>query len=468
MTNVPVKVQESRVLQKFAILLLSSCVVILFLYLNHVQPYYFIDEVFHVPQTLQYCAGNFTQWDSKITTLPGLYLLATLILSPLNICTIFYMRCINLLGTFANFYLAYNIIKHIAIIRETKRWDNWKNLMVASNVMLFPPLFFWHFLYYTDVVSVNAVLLMLLLHLRKKFIMAAVIGLSSIIIRQTNIVWVAFVALELFLNLLDPKEHDKSMLSQECNSFVHLRLLWKKVMEEASRGWAAFSKFISEIIIRLLPYATVCVTFLGFIFWNKGIVVGDRTAHVPTIHIPQLFYFSAFVSCFLWPYTIIHWKSYLNFIRAHWIVHSCLLVVFVLIVRFDTLVHPYMLADNRHYLFYFWNKLMGRYELFKYLLIPVYSFTLYAMFHRMGHLKFATRINYIFVVSVVLIPQLLIEPRYFITPYILYRLLLEEPSGWQIIMETVTTLAVNFVQFYIFVSKTFYWNDEIHPQRISW
>ena len=33
------------------------------------------DEPFHVDQTAQYCRGNFTAWDPKITTLPGLYLL---------------------------------------------------------------------------------------------------------------------------------------------------------------------------------------------------------------------------------------------------------------------------------------------------------------------------------------------------------------------------------------------------------
>ena len=33
------------------------------------------DEIFHVPQTQRYCAGNWAEWDQKITTFPGLYLL---------------------------------------------------------------------------------------------------------------------------------------------------------------------------------------------------------------------------------------------------------------------------------------------------------------------------------------------------------------------------------------------------------
>lgn len=47
--------------QKILIIIICSSIVILFIYLNHVQPYYFIDEVFHVSQTLQYCNNNFTQ-----------------------------------------------------------------------------------------------------------------------------------------------------------------------------------------------------------------------------------------------------------------------------------------------------------------------------------------------------------------------------------------------------------------------
>ncbi|XP_043252734.1 putative Dol-P-Glc:Glc(2)Man(9)GlcNAc(2)-PP-Dol alpha-1,2-glucosyltransferase [Colletes gigas] len=461
----PIEINSKRV-QISLILLSCSSVVVLFIYLNHVQPHYFIDEVFHVPQTLQYCANNFTQWDPKITTLPGLYLLATAILSPLNLCNIFYMRSINLLGTFVNLYLAYNILERISFIRRRQRWNNWMKLAIAYNIMLFPPLFFWHFLYYTDIVSVNAVLLMLLLHLRERFKTAAFLGFLSVLIRQTNIIWVAFIAVECAFDLLDRTMH-KSISYEQYSSILYLRLLCKKIIEEC-HGLASFLKFVTRVCIELLPYATVCFLFLAFVIWNKGIVVGDRTAHVPTIHIPQLLYFSAFLSCFLWPYTIVRWKSYLDFVRKHWIFGSCLLIVLTVIVHYNTLVHPYMLADNRHYVFYFWNKSMGRYRLFKYLLIPVYSFTLYTVYYGIKHLRFTTQINYFIMVSAVLIPQLLIEPRYFIIPYIFYRLLIQKPKKWQIVMELVTTLVVNFLQFYIFVNKVFYWSDQPHPQRISW
>ncbi len=38
-------------------------------------PSFLQDEIFHVPQTQRYCAGQWREWDSKITTFPGLYFL---------------------------------------------------------------------------------------------------------------------------------------------------------------------------------------------------------------------------------------------------------------------------------------------------------------------------------------------------------------------------------------------------------
>lgn len=38
----------------------------------------YMDEEFHYRQTKSYCEGKYYEWDSKITTLPGLYFIAVL------------------------------------------------------------------------------------------------------------------------------------------------------------------------------------------------------------------------------------------------------------------------------------------------------------------------------------------------------------------------------------------------------
>ena len=50
------------------------------------------------------------------------------------------------------------------------------------------------------------------------------------------------------------------------------------------------------------------------------------------------------------------------------------LVIFIcgglVAVHFNTIVHPYTLADNRHYVFYVF-KILRRYPALKYLAVPV-------------------------------------------------------------------------------------------------
>jgi len=237
---------------------------------------------------------------------------------------------------------------------------------------------------------------------------------------------------------------------------------------EASKGLSSFVKFVAQICNSLLPYVTVCLLFIAFVVWNEGIVIGDRTAHVATIHVCQIFYFSAFVSLFSWSYVIPHWRTCLHLIRHRWIVASCIVALMTAVIRFNTLVHPYILADNRHYWFYVWNRLIGRYAVFKYLLIPIYCASLLAMSRNISHLRFLTQLNYGICVCAVLIPQLLVEPRYFILPYIFYRLSMKRPFKWQIYLESLTTLTINLLQFFIFANKTFYWADQPYVQRISW
>lgn len=46
---------------KFLFYTFLASTALLFWYLNGIQPEYYIDEAFHVPQTLRYCAWNFTE-----------------------------------------------------------------------------------------------------------------------------------------------------------------------------------------------------------------------------------------------------------------------------------------------------------------------------------------------------------------------------------------------------------------------
>ena len=70
------------------------------------------------------------QWDPKITTLPGLYLLSVGVLRPLSsvlsidVCGTYALRMTNVFGCFANFYIIYNIKKRLFPERTVSIYQN--------------------------------------------------------------------------------------------------------------------------------------------------------------------------------------------------------------------------------------------------------------------------------------------------------------------------------------------------------
>jgi len=78
-----------------------------YLYLHIIEYHSFIkDEIFHIPQAMQYCGGNFHDWDSNITTYPGLYLTSYGVMRAMNAillgyhriyCSTLFLRSMNIL-----------------------------------------------------------------------------------------------------------------------------------------------------------------------------------------------------------------------------------------------------------------------------------------------------------------------------------------------------------------------------------
>ena len=66
-----------------------------------------------------------------------------------------------------------------------------KEILQALNICLFPPLFFFYGLYYTDVISALLVLCAYERHLKHRTIFIVFFGACALTFRQTNIFWVA-------------------------------------------------------------------------------------------------------------------------------------------------------------------------------------------------------------------------------------------------------------------------------------
>ena len=289
------------------------------------------------------------------------------------------------------------------------------------------------------------------------------IGAASIVIRQTNVVWVVFTAGVTALRTLQPvvKETDSSNFVTELKEYV-----------------IAFYNNFFKVLKCLWAYGFVVVCFAIFVVMNSGIVVGDRSQHKACFNFPQLFYLLAFTIAFsssllLFPQDIASYlKTFKNIVKKPLYVLGLLLaaVIMVLIIYKFTYVHEYLLADNRHYPFYIWRKVYARHWLVKYALIPLYIFAGFCIQRQLSLKQHRLWLVMFYVcVAIVTVPQKLLEFRYFIIPYIFYRLHIPLGSYTRLALECMLYVAANAVTFYLFLEKPFYWaHSPEEVQRFMW
>lgn len=139
------------------------------------------------------------------------------------------------------------------------------------------------------------------------------------------------------------------------------------------------------ILRKLWPYLSILASFGYFVYWNGGVVLGDKTNHVATIHLPQLLYLWPFISFFSFPLLI---PSLVRFLTPRSLpppsrILSTLptlaiaLLATLATIHYNTLIHPFTLADNRHYMFYIFRYSILSHPSIRYLLAPIYILAFY-------------------------------------------------------------------------------------------
>lgn len=113
-----------------------------------------MDEIFHVPQAQAYCQNRFLEYDSKLTTPPGLYILSWALHQAGLPCRLTYLRGSNLfIGVFMLPKLCSRLYGRIHKVTD-KEEMSW-----AQSIPMMPVLSFFSLLYYTDIASTYVVLL---------------------------------------------------------------------------------------------------------------------------------------------------------------------------------------------------------------------------------------------------------------------------------------------------------------------
>ena len=450
---------------------------------NVPDPY--MDEIFHIPQAQRYCAGNFTTWDPKITTLPGLYLFSVGLLEPAHkissflgiqitkeeLCSVTNLRSINLVMAVINVVLLNTVVSHVHGMKEN--FNEALGVWSSLNMSFLPVLFMFNFLYYTDPTSTAMVLLTYCLHLSRQDWLAAFSGGLAVLCRQTNIVWVFLPAAETAVNLIisEVRFHQartKRPPTLSLTALGQLREIGAGLLDMISYPWLIM-RLVGLVVFKCGGYLVVGIGFLIFVHVNQGIVVGDRSAHEATVHLIQLCYFSAFFTGLTLPYAICNVTECLKYVRCNRGKVLTLLIILSVMIKFNTMAHPYLLADNRHYTFYLWRKVYMRHWMVKYLLIPLYAFGFYHICKCMAKSDLVFKLVIPVCIIISLVPQYLLEFRYFILPYLLIRSQLK-PHSWKLlVLESVLLGTINIATLYIFLYKPFYWDQEpANVQRFMW
>ena len=242
-----------------------------------------------------------------------------------------------------------------------------------------------------------------------------------------------------------------------------------------------------------------------------------------TLHLPQMLYIWPYMLFFSFPVVV---KSLLQDnirLPSNWKIISrqitlCALFtsLAVVVIHFNTTINPFTVADNRHYVFYVFRLLL-RHPAIRYLVAPVYIAAAYLIIQTFGKRPVITqkpganrddssthdnesggcRASFVLVwlatTALSLVTAPLVEPRYCIIPWMIWRLHVpragpsrskrEDKStgllatildvlrddGIMLNLEMAWLVIVNAVTGYLFLHKGFAWPQEPgNIQRFLW
>lgn len=183
-----------------------------------------------------------------LTVIPGYHFLIAMIAKPLHLFTIPQIRVLSFLISFL-------------IVVPTYFFLVKRNIVKTNLFVYFPLMFFYYGLIYTDIISMGVVLLAFLLLRYQRYYLSSMIAFLSLLIRQNNIIWILFFMMYIYFkenNLLD----------------------------------ILFNKQNFEIYMKKVLGYIVCILWFGaFIFFNKGITLGDRGSHAFGFYLENVFIF---------------------------------------------------------------------------------------------------------------------------------------------------------------------------------
>ena len=412
----------------------------------------YMDEEFHLNQTINYYNDKYNYWNNKLTTFPGTFITASSFLKLVNFFKgknfedfdyIKYCRLFNLLISSLSALLIglYNSSSNKFLITIT----------------LLPINCFYNFLFYTDSFSTISLIYFfyVILNNKNKFLVLCTI-IISVLARQNNIIWI---------NLFPLSDLIQDILFDNNINFQKIILL----------PFQLIKKYFFIVIVDIL--------FICFLFVNNfSVVLGDKSHHKLCCHLAQINHFLFFSLLFFPSMNLKILKIHRSIKSAKTLFQILFIFIILSIILFIfnkfSIIHDFLLSDNRHYTFYYFRKIYSNLRM-RYALI-LYTSLIYSIFivENLQYLLNGKILAYLICLFMTLIPTPLIEMRYYIPCFIIFLILINEQSflindnekreyltnpffNWLNILEYII---INSIVIYIFIYKPFkneYFNGEM-------
>lgn len=214
-------------------------------------------------------------------------------------------------------------------------------------------------------------------------------------------------------------------------------------------------------------YILVGMAFLMFVVYNGSIVVGDKQAHQASLNFPQIGYFALVFGTFTAPFILFRMTTVVRKIMKTPVNVAFFMAVFAVLIYYNSPVHSYLLADNRHYTFYVWKRFYESVPCFRFLWIPFYILVWMFIITAMGVQK-VYLFTFFLCTAMNIVPQLLMEFRYFIPAYLFARMTFRNATWPELILEFCFNQLINLATVYLFLHRPFTWPDSVETQRFMW
>ena len=273
------------------------------------------DEGVHIPQIQYFLRGDFTI-HPYLSMIPGYHWLIAVLLKISSGSSIAAMRIASSLFSLAaaGFFFA---------IRRSQGDHN--ALQSAAMFFFLPFLFPYHFLIYTDVLSLTLVLAATLASLKRRHMLAAITITASIMVRQNNVVWAGFLPL------------------------ISLWPVIQTSIRTPSRYWR-------DAIYVGTPYLLPVAVFIAYWIWNGSISMSSavKVSHPDASFHAGNIYFALFLFALFFPYPM--WSGVKQLLSqrrtAPWVIAIVLLFVIFAKLRgsYDNVVTPENYFIRNHFI----------------------------------------------------------------------------------------------------------------------